>query len=255
MRQATKKSVSGKRDATPQRPTRPPSAGKASLAFATTSRLASAPEERIAVTSTRSQTREKAEARKVNLGPSQEALVVLCLLDLGIKFANSGRRGSANVAMNVLFNTRRSLQLHLPKMTSVGRARARRRRRTRGRATVPGRRAEVPIPRRGSQSLKDKAGKPSSPGSAAVCLMRALMMVAVVNPSTSTHRVPEGIASHASFLNQHFAMPVTPNRTVSFGSNVETFEVPIEHDCNLNPCHAKQTDSQSSLHHKGRSFS
>jgi len=64
------------------------------------------------------------------------------------------------------------------------------------------------------------------------------MMVAVNNPSTSTRRVPEGIAS-TSFLNQHFAMPVTPNRTVSFGSNVEIFEVPTGHDCNLNPCQAK----------------
>ena len=63
-------------------------------------------------------------------------------------------------------------------------------------------------------------------------------MAAVINPSISTHRVPEGIAS-PQFLNQHFAMPVTPNRTVSFGSNVEIFEVPIEHDCNLSPCHAK----------------
>jgi len=67
--------------------------------------------------------------------------------------------------------------------------------------------------------------------------MRALMMVAVINPSTSTHRVPEGIAS-IPFHNQHYAMPVTPNHTVSFGSDIETFEVPIEHDCNLNPCHA-----------------
>ena len=65
------------------------------------------------------------------------------------------------------------------------------------------------------------------------------MMVAVVNPSTSTHRVPEGIAS-TQFHNQHFAMPVTPNRTVSFGNDIETFEIPIEHDCNLNPCHAEQ---------------
>ena len=92
---------------------------------------------------------------------------------------------------------------------------------------------------RGSQSLKDKGGKPSSSGSAAVCLMRALMMVAVVNPSTSTHHVPEGIAS-PQFFNQHFAMPVTPNRTVSFGGNDEIFEVPIEQDCNLHPCQAKQ---------------
>ena len=69
--------------------------------------------------------------------------------------------------------------------------------------------------------------------------MRALMMVAVVNPSTSTHRVPEGIASPHCF-NQHFAMPVTPNRTVSFGGNDEIFEVPIEQNCNLHPCQAKQ---------------
>ena len=63
-------------------------------------------------------------------------------------------------------------------------------------------------------------------------------MVALVNPSTSTHRVPEGIAS-PHFFNQHFAMPVTPNRTVSFGGNDEIFEVPIEQNCNLNPCQAK----------------
>ena len=48
---------------------------------------------------------------------------------------------------------------------------------------------------KGSQSLKDKGGTPSSSGSAAVCLMRALMMVAVISHSTSTHRVPEGFAS------------------------------------------------------------
>ena len=64
--------------------------------------------------------------------------------------------------------------------------------------------------------------------------MRALMMVAVVNPSTSTHRVPEGIASPHCF-NQHFAMPVTPNRTVSFGGNDEIFEIPIEQNCKLHP--------------------
>jgi len=62
--------------------------------------------------------------------------------------------------------------------------------------------------------------------------MRALMMVAVVHPSTSTHRVPEGIAS-TQFHNQHFAMPVTLNRTVSFGDIIETFDVPIEHECNF----------------------
>jgi len=49
----------------------------------------------------------------------------------------------------------------------------------------------------------------------------------------------EGFAS-TPFHNQRFAMPVTPNRTVSFGNNIEIFEVPIGHDCNLNPCQAKQ---------------
>ena len=57
--------------------------------------------------------------------------------------------------------------------------------------------------------------------------MRALMMVAVINPSTSTHRVPESFAS-TPYHNQRFAMPVTPNRAVSFGDNIEIFEVPIE---------------------------
>ena len=48
--------------------------------------------------------------------------------------------------MTVLSNTRQSLQLHLPKMTSVERAR-KRRRTTRRKAIAQGRRAEVPIPR------------------------------------------------------------------------------------------------------------
>ena len=116
-------------------------------AFATTSRLASAPGDRIADTNMKSLTKEKAEARKASPGPSQEALVVLCLLDLGINFVSFGRRESVNVAVNVLFNTRRNLQLHPQKMTSVERARTRRRR-IRRRATAPGRQAEVPIPRR-----------------------------------------------------------------------------------------------------------
>jgi hypothetical protein len=51
--------------------------------------------------------------------------------------------------------------------------------------------------------------------------------------------VPESFAS-TPYHNQRFAMPVTPNRAVSFGDNIEIFEVPVEHDCNLNPCHGKQ---------------
>jgi len=44
-------------------------------------------------------------------------------------------------------------------------------------------------------------------------------------PSTSTHRVPEGIAS-SLFHNQHFAMPVTPNRTVSLGATLKSSKFP-----------------------------
>ena len=93
---------------------------------------------------------------------------------------------------------------------------------------------------KGSQSLKDKGGKPSSSGSAAVCLMRALMMVAVINPSTSTHRVPEGFASTPFHYQRRFAMPVTRNRSVSFEDDIEIFEIPIGSECNMNPCSVRQ---------------
>ena len=119
MRQATKKSLSGKREAAPA-PNRPPSAGK----------------------SMRSLTKAKVQVRKVNLGPSQEALVVLCLLDLGIKFANFGRRGSVTMVVIVLFSIRRSLQLRLQKTTGVGRVRTRGSRR---RVTVPGHRSRFQL--------------------------------------------------------------------------------------------------------------
>ena len=70
--------------------------------------------------------------------------------------------------------------------------------------------------------------------------MRALVMVAAISPTTSCHRVPEGIAT-PSFNHQfHLAMPVTPKRSISFGDFVEKYETPIEHDCHLNPCSAKQ---------------
>ena len=146
----------------------------------------------------KSQTKEKAEVRKANLDPSQEAIVVLCHQDLGIRCVSFGRQVSVSEVMTVLSNTHRNLQLHLLKMTSVERAR-KRRRRTRRRAIAPDRQVRGSNSSGGSQSLKDKGGKPSSSGSAAVCLMRALMMVAVVNPSTSTHRVPEGICLSAVF--------------------------------------------------------
>ena len=95
---------------------------------------------------------------------------------------------------------------------------------------------------KGSQSRKEKGGKTSS-GSAAVCLMRALVMVAAIDPTTSCHRVPEGIALPPFNHQFHLAMPVTPKRSVSFGDFVERYEIPIEHDCNLNPCSAKHVQS------------
>ena len=116
------------------------------LAFAMTFRLANVPGERIADTDMKRQTKEKAEVRKANLGPSLGAMVDLCLQDLGTKCVSFGRQVSVNEVMTVLSNTHQSLQLHLPKMTSVERAR-KRRRRTRRRAIAPDRQVEVPIPR------------------------------------------------------------------------------------------------------------
>ena len=92
---------------------------------------------------------------------------------------------------------------------------------------------------KGSQSLKEKGGKTSS-ASAAVCLMRALVMAAAINPTTSCHRVPEGIALPSCNHPFHLAMPVMPKRSASFGDCVERYNIPIEHDCSLNPCSAKQ---------------
>ena len=125
------------------------------LAFATTSRLASVPGERIADTDMKRQTKEKAEVRKANLGPSLGAMVDLCLLDLGTKCVSFGRQVSVNEVMTVLSNTHQSLQLHLPKMTSVERAR-KRRRRIRRRAIAPDRQVEVPTPREAHRVSRTK---------------------------------------------------------------------------------------------------
>ena len=121
----------------------------------------------------------------------------------------------------MLFSIRRNLQLHPQRMTKRGKSQNKKKKKgDRSRSSSRGSNSS-----KGSQSLKDKGGKLSSSGSAAVCLMRALMMVAVVHPSTSTHRVPEGIAS-AQLYNQHFAMPVTPNRTVSLGATLKSSKFP-----------------------------
>jgi hypothetical protein len=119
-----------------------------------TFRRASALGERIADISMKSLTKEKAEARKANPGPSLEAIVVLCLQDLGTKYVNFGRQANVSEVMTVLSNTHQSLQLHLPKMTSV--ERARKRRRTRRRVIALGHRVEVLIPRGAHRVLRTK---------------------------------------------------------------------------------------------------
>jgi hypothetical protein len=120
-----------------------------------TFRRASALGERIADINMKSLTKEKAEARKANPGPSLEAIAVLCLQDLGTKYVSFGRQVSVSEVMTVLSNTHQSLQPHLPKMTSVERAR-KRRRRIRRRAIDPDRQVEVPIPRRAHRVSRTK---------------------------------------------------------------------------------------------------
>ena len=101
MRQATKKSVSGKRDATPA-PTRPSSAGKApgicydfQAGKCTRGKDCRYKHEK--------SDKGKGGGKKGKSRPSQEALVGLCLQDLGTKCVSLGRQGSVNVEMTVLF--------------------------------------------------------------------------------------------------------------------------------------------------------
>ena len=169
-------------------------------AFAMISKQASVREERIADINMRSQTKAKAEVRKVSLSLSPGPRNQVC------KFWKAGKchRGS-----ECAFQHPPKPAAPSAKDDKHGKSQ-KKKKGDRSRSSSRGSNSS-----KGSQSLKDKGGKLSSSGSAAVCLMRALMMVAVVHPSTSTHRVPEGIAS-AQFYNQHFAMPVTPNRTDCF---------------------------------------
>ena len=235
MRQATKKSVSGKRDATPV-PTRPSSTGKGTgicydfqAGKCTRGKDCRYKHEKVDKGKgggKKGKPRSKSRGTSRSLSPGSRNQVC--------KFWKAGKCQRGNdcafqhppkpAAASTKDDKRGKSQKKKKKNKKKG---------DRSRSSSRGSNSS-----RGSQSLKDKGGKPSSSGSAAVCLMRALMMVAVVNPSTSTHRVPEGIAS-PQFFNQHFAMPVTPNRTVSFGGNDEIFEVPIDQDCNLHPCQAK----------------
>ena len=238
MRRATKKSVSGKRDAAPA-PDRPPSAGKpqgicydfqaGKCTRGKDCRYKHEKSDKGKGGGKKGKSRSKSRASSRSLSPGSRNKVC--------KFWKAGKCQRGN---ECAFQHPPKPAAPSTKDDKRGKSQNKKKKKKnkkkgdRSRSSSRGSNSS-----KGSQSLKDKGGKPSSSGSAAVCLMRALMMVAVINPSTSTHRVPEGIAS-TSFLNQHFAMPVTPNRTVSFGDNVETFEVSSEHDCNLNPCHAKQ---------------
>ena len=236
MRQATKKSVSGKRDATPA-PTRPSSAGKPTgicydfqagkCTRGKDCRYKHEKSDKGKGGGKKGKSRSKSRGTSRSLSPGSRNQVC--------KFWKAGKCQRGNdcafqhppkPAAPSTKDDKRGKSLNKKKKKNKKKG-------DRSRSSSRGSNSS-----KGSQSLKDKGGKPSSSGSAAVCLMRALMMVAVVNPSTSTHRVPEGIAS-PHFFNQHFAMPVTPNRTVSCGGNDEIFEVPIEQNCNLNPCQAK----------------
>ena len=234
MRQATKKSVSGKRDATPA-PTRPPSAGKpigicydfqaGKCTRGKDCRYKHEKSDKGKGGGKKGKSRSKSRGNSRSLSPGSRNQVC--------KFWKAGKCQRGN---DCAFQ-------HPPKPAAAstkddkrGKSQKKKKNKKKGDRSRSSSRGSNSS--KGSQSLKDKGGKPSSSGSAAVCLMRALMMVAVANPSTSTHRVPEGIAS-PQFFNQHFAMPVTPNRTVSFGGNDEIFEVPIEQNCNLHPCQAK----------------
>ena len=215
MRQATKKSVSGKRDAAPA-PNRPPSAGKpqgicydfqaGKCTRGKDCRYKHEKSDKGKGGGKKGKPRSKSRGTSRSLSPGSR--------DQVCKFWKAGKchRGSEctfqhqpKPAAPSAKDDKRGKSQNKKKKT-----RKKKKKGDRSRSSSRGSNSS-----KGSQSLKDKGGKPSSSGSAAVCLLRALMMVAVVHPSTSTHRVPEGIAS-AQFYNQHFAMPVTPNRTDCF---------------------------------------
>ena len=236
MRQATKKSVSGKRDATPA-PTRPSSAGKPTgicydfqagkCTRGKDCRYKHEKSDKGKGGGKKGKSRSKSRGTSRSLSPGSRNQVC--------KFWKAGKCQRGN---DCAFQHPPKPAAPSTKDDKRGKSQNKKKKKNKKKGDRSRSSSRGSNSSKGSQSLKDKGGKPSSSGSAAVCLMRALMMVAVVNPSTSTHRVPEGIASPHLF-NQHFAMPVTPNRTVSFGGNDEIFEVPIEQNCSLNPCQAK----------------
>ena len=204
MRQATKKSVSGKRDAAPA-PNRPPSAGKpqgicydfqaGKCTRGKDCRYKHEKSDKGKGGGKKGKSRSKSRGTSRSLSPGSRNQVC--------KFWTAGKcqRGNECAFQHPPKPAAPSTKDDKRGKSQNKKKKKNKRKDDRSRSSSRGSNSS-----KGSQSLKEKGGKPSSSGSAAVCLMRALMMVAVVNPSTSTHRVPEGIA-RTSFLNQHFAMP------------------------------------------------
>ena len=223
MRQATKKSVSGKRDAAPA-PNRPPSAGKpqgicydfqvGKCTRGKDCRYKHEKSDKGKGGGKKGKSRSKSSGTSRSLSPGSR--------DQVCKFWKAGKchRGSEctfqhqpKPAAPSAKDDKRGKSQNKKKKKTRKKKKTKKKKKKKGDRSRSSSRGSKSS--KGSQSLKDKGGKPSSSGSAAVCLLRALMVVAVVHPSASTHRVPEGIAS-AQFYNQHFAMPVTPNRTDCF---------------------------------------
>jgi len=180
MRQATKKSVSGKRDAAPA-PNRPPSAGKPQGIFydfqagkcirGKDCRYKHEKSDKGKGGGKKGKSRSKSRGTSRSLSPGSRNQVC--------KFWKAGKCQRGNecafqhppkpAAPSTKDDKREKSQNKKKKKKNKKKG-------DRSRSSSRGSNCS-----KGSQSLKDKGGKPSSSGSA------------VINPSTSTHRVPEGI--------------------------------------------------------------
>ena len=181
MRQATKKSVSGKRDATPA-PTRPPSAGKPTgicydfqagkCTRGKDCRYRHEKSDKGKGGGKKGKSRSKSRGNSRSLSPGSRNQVC--------KFWKAGECQRGN---DCAFQHPPKPAAPSTKDDKRGKSQKKKKNKKKGDRSRSSSRGSNSS--KGSQSLKDKGGKPSSSGSAAVCLMRALMMVAVVNPSTS----------------------------------------------------------------------
>ena len=180
MRQATKKSVSGKREAAPA-PNRPPSAGKpqgicydfqaGKCTRGKDCRYKHEKSDKGKGGREKGKSRSKSRGTSRSLSPGSRNQVC--------KFwkAGKGHRGS-----DCAFQHPPKPAAPSTKDDKRGKSKNKRKKKKKGDRSRSSSRGSNSS--KGSQSLKDKGGKPSSSGSAAVCLLRALMMVAVINPST-----------------------------------------------------------------------